>query len=146
MPIRDVLALPADLPDEQRPRVKVAGRIVLRRGQGKAVFVDLWDWTTPLRPNDQGEMERGKLQVLIGQKQVGETGWALTRLLDLGDLLGVEGTFGKTRTGEPSVFAEKLTYLGKSLLPHPDKHAGMQDMEFRLRHRYLDLVYNPETL
>src|SRR5262249_52818459 len=47
---------------------------------------------------------------------------------------------------EPSVFAEKLTYLGKSLLPHPDKHAGMQDMEFRLRHRYLDLVYNPETL
>src|SRR5262249_26274434 len=75
-----------------------------------------------------------------------ETSWALTKHLDLGDLLGVEGTFGKTRMGEPTVFAEKLTFLGKSLLPHPDKHAGMQDMEFRLRHRYLDLIYNPETL
>jgi lysyl-tRNA synthetase class 2 len=140
-PIGDVLRLDAGLPDDQRPRVKVAGRIVLRREAGKAHFVDLWDWTTPLRDG-----ERGKLQVMIGQKQIGEQGWALAQLLDLGDLLGVEGTFGKTRTGEPTVFAEKLTYLGKSLLPHPDKHSGMQDMEFRLRHRYLDLIYNPETL
>jgi lysyl-tRNA synthetase class 2 len=142
-----VLKLPADLPDDQRPRVRVAGRIVLRRSAGKLYFVDLWDWTTPLRQNkDTGAMERGKLQVMVGQKQVGEQGWALAQQLDLGDLLGVEGTFGKARTGEPTVFAEKLTYLGKSLLPHPDKHSGMQDEEFRLRHRYLDLIYNPETL
>jgi lysyl-tRNA synthetase class 2 len=141
MPVADVLRLPADAPDDQRPKVKVAGRIVLRREAGKAHFVDLWDWTTPLRDG-----QRGKLQVLISQRAVGEQGWALAQLLDLGDLLGVEGTFGKTRTGEPTVFAEKLTYLGKSLLPHPDKHSGMQDMEFRLRHRYLDLIYNPETL
>ncbi|MFO0880573.1 MAG: lysine--tRNA ligase [Gemmataceae bacterium] len=147
MPIADVLRLDATLPDDQRPRVKVAGRIVLRRSAGKLFFVDLWDWTTPLRPNpESGELERGKIQLMIGQKQVGEQGWALTQLLDLGDLLGVEGTFGKTRTGEPTIFAEKLTFLGKSLLPHPDKHSGMQDMEFRLRHRYLDLIYNPETL
>lgn len=147
MPIGDVLRLDADLPEDQRPRVKVAGRIVLNRTAGKAQFIDLWDWTTPLRENaETGEMERGKLQVMAGAKQVGEQGWALAKLLDLGDLLGVEGTFGKTRTGEPTVFAEKLTYLGKSLLPHPDKHAGMQDMEFRLRHRYLDLIYNPETI
>lgn len=147
MPIGEVLKLPTDTPDDQRPKVRVAGRIVLRRSAGKAYFVDLWDWTTPLRPNKEtGEMERGKLQVLIGQKQVGEQGWALTQNLDLGDLLGVDGTFGLTRTGEPTVFAERLTYLGKSLQSHPEKHAGMQDIEYRLRHRYLDLIYTPETL
>jgi lysyl-tRNA synthetase class 2 len=147
IPIGDVLKLPVEGPDDQRPRVRVAGRIVLRRDAGKLNFIDLWDWSTPLRPNKEtGELERGKLQVMIGQKQVGETGWALTRQLDLGDLLGVEGTFGKTRTGEPTVFAEQLTFLGKSLSPHPDKHSGIQDIEFRLRHRYLDLIYNPETL
>ncbi len=146
-PIGDVLKLPADLPEEQRPKVRIAGRIVLRRPSGKVHWVDLWDWSTPLRRiQDTGEMERGKLQVMIGQKQVGEEGWALTQNLDLGDLLGVEGTFGRTRTGEPTVFAERLTYLGKSLAPHPDKHSGMQDEEFRLRHRYLDLIYNPDTL
>jgi lysyl-tRNA synthetase, class II len=140
-PIGDVLTLPADLPDEQRPPVRVAGRIVLRRSAGKALFVDLWDWTTPRRDG-----ERGKLQVFISQRDVGERGWALAQNLDLGDLLGVDGVFGRTRTGELTVFAKELTYLGKSLLPHPDKHSGMQDMEFRLRHRYLDLVYNPEIL
>src|SRR5262249_2350975 len=80
------------------------------------------------------------------KKQVDEQAWALAQQLDLGDLLGVDGTFGKTRTGELTVFAEKLTFLGKSLLPHPDKHSGMQEIEFRLRHRYLDLIYTPETL
>ncbi|MGL4553720.1 MAG: lysine--tRNA ligase [Gemmataceae bacterium] len=139
-PIGDVLKLPADEPDDKRPRVKVAGRIVLRRDSGKVHWIDLWDWTTPLR-----EGERGKIQVMVGQKQVGDD-WKLSQLLDLGDQLAVEGTFGKTRMGEPTVFAEKLTFLGKSLLPHPDKHSGMQDMEFRLRHRYLDLIYNPEVL
>lgn len=140
-PIGDVLKLPTDVPDDQRPRVRVAGRIVLRRVGGKVHWIDLWDWTTPLRDG-----ERGKIQVMIGQKQVGENGWQLTQNLDLGDLVGVDGTFGKTRTGEPTIFAEKLTYLGKSLQPHPDKYAGMQDIEFRLRHRYLDLIYNPGML
>jgi lysyl-tRNA synthetase class 2 len=83
---------------------------------------------------------------MVGQKQVGETGWQLAQLLDLGDLIGVDGTYGKTRRGEPTVFADCLTFLGKSLLPHPDKFAGMHDIESRLRHRYLDLIYNPDTL
>jgi lysyl-tRNA synthetase class 2 len=139
--IADILALDADLPDDQRPRVRAAGRLVLRRTGGKVHWIDLWDWTTPRRDG-----ERGKLQVMIGQKQIGEQGWQLTQNLDLGDLVGVEGTYGKTRVGEPTIFADKLTYLGKSLQPHPDKYAGMQDMEFRLRHRYLDLIYNPDTL
>jgi lysyl-tRNA synthetase class 2 len=83
---------------------------------------------------------------MIGMKQVGDTGWKLAQLLDLGDLIGVDGAFGKTKRGEPTVFAEKLTILGKSLLPHPDKWGGMKDEEYRLRHRYLDLIYDPETL
>src|SRR4029077_4527858 len=65
---------------------------------------------------------------------------------DLGDLVGVDGVYGKTRRGEPTVFADGLTLLAKSLQSHPDKWGGMQDMEFRLRHRYLDLIYDPETL
>jgi lysyl-tRNA synthetase class 2 len=154
-PIQEVLALPADLPEGQRPRVKVAGRILSRRIKGKVHFLDLWDWsgkpTTRKTAAVEGKHEAteytdwsSRVQVYVGQKQVVEPGWALAQELDLGDFLGVEGTFGKTRTGEPTVFAEKLTFLGKSLLPHPDKWAGMADVEFRLRHRYLDLIYNPE--
>ncbi|MFL5243469.1 MAG: lysine--tRNA ligase [Gemmataceae bacterium] len=132
---RQAIGAIRELPFDAQPpaRVRAAGRIVLRRGQGKLFFLDLWDWT-------------GRIQIMLGQKQVGETGWALAQQLDLGDLIGVEGTLGKTRTGELTLFADALHYLGKSLQPHPDKWGGMQDMEFRLRHRYLDLIYNPETL
>jgi lysyl-tRNA synthetase class 2 len=154
--IQDVLALPADNPEGQRPRVRIAGRIVSRREGGKVHFLDLKDWSgTPayreIKGERAGEVEKvldlsSRIQVMIGQRQVGETGWQLAQLLDLGDLLGVEGGFGKTKRGEPTVFAEQLTFLGKSLLPHPDKFAGIHDLEFRLRHRYLDLIYNPETL
>jgi lysyl-tRNA synthetase class 2 len=156
-PIRDVLALPSDLPEDQRPRVRIAGRIVSRREGGKVHFLDLKDSSgEPTMREIKGEREDGspdrvadlssRVQVMVGQKQVGEQGWALAQLLDLGDLLGVDGTFGKTRRGELTIFADGLTFLGKSLQPHPDKWGGMQEIEFRLRHRYLDLVYNPETL
>jgi lysyl-tRNA synthetase class 2 len=114
-------------------RVRAAGRIVLRRLMGKVHFLQLRDLT-------------GDVQVMISQKQVGDLGWRLAQELDLGDLIGVEGIFGTTRTGEPTIRADQLTFLGKSLEPHPDKYRGMQDEEFRLRHRYLDLVYNPDTL
>jgi lysyl-tRNA synthetase class 2 len=130
-PIASIRALP---PDAGPPaRVRAAGRIVQRRIQGKVHFLDIKDWT-------------GRVQVFVGQKQVGDTGWALAQQLDLGDLIGVDGTFGKTRMGELTIFAEQVTFLGKSLEPHPDKWAGMQDIEYRLRHRYLDLIYTPETL
>ena len=154
--ISAVLALPADLPHEQRPRVRIAGRIVSRREGGKVHFLDLKDWSgTPTSREIKGEREgqvenvpdlTSRVQVYVGQKEVGETGWQLAQQLDLGDLLGVDGAFGKTRRGEPTVFADKLSFLGKSLLPHPDKFAGLHDLENRLRHRYLDLVHNPETL
>jgi lysyl-tRNA synthetase, class II len=155
-PIQDVLALPTDVPDDQRPRVRIAGRVVSRREGGKVHFLDVKDWSgrptsREIKGEREGEVEQvpdlsSRIQVMLGQKQVGETGWQLTQLLDLGDLIGVEGTYGKTRRGEPTVFADGLTILSKSLAPHPDKWGGMQDMEFRLRHRYLDLIYNPDTL
>jgi lysyl-tRNA synthetase class 2 len=155
-PIAEVVRLPADLPEDQRPRVRIAGRVVSRRESGKLHFIDLRDYSgeptlRELKGEREGEVERvpdltSRVQVLIGQKQVGEPAWSLAQLLDLGDLVGVEGTFGKTRRGELSVFADKLTFLGKSLEPHPDKWGGVQDEEFRLRHRYLDLNYNPATL
>jgi lysyl-tRNA synthetase class 2 len=130
-PIADVRELK---PDAEPPtKVTIAGRIVLRRTMGNLHFLTVWDWT-------------GRIQVGISKKNVSPTAWALAQQLDLGDLIGVKGWLGNTKTGELTVWAEELTFLGKSLCPHPDKHAGMQDMEFRLRHRYLDLIYNQETL
>ena len=156
LPITEVLALPADVPEDQRPRVRIAGRIVSQRKQGKVYFLDLKDWSgvpaiREIKGQREGEIEQvpdlsSRIQVYVGMKEVGETGWQLAQQLDLGDLLGVDGAFGKTKRGQPTVFASGLTFLGKSLLPHPDKMGGMQEMEYRLRHRYLDLIYNPETL
>jgi lysyl-tRNA synthetase class 2 len=144
-PIRDILALPADKPEGERPRVRAAGRVIGKRGQGKLFFLDIWDWTTPNRTNKQGQ-ERRALQVMIGKKQVDQQSWDLIDNIDFGDLIGVEGPFAETKMGEPTILAEKLHFLAKSLQPHPDKWAGMQEMEYRLRHRYLDLIYTPETL
>jgi lysyl-tRNA synthetase, class II len=114
-------------------RVRAAGRIVLRRIMGKIQFLQVRDRT-------------GDVQVMLGQKQIGDLGWKIAENLDLGDLVGVEGIFGLTRTGEPTIRAESLAFLAKSLEPHPTEYYGMQDEEYRLRHRYLDLIYTPETL
>jgi lysyl-tRNA synthetase class 2 len=132
-PIAEVRALPVFDEDEKRQPVRVAGRIRLRRIMGKVHFLHVWDQT-------------GEIQIHIGQKQVGELGWKLAQELDLGDLIGIDGKFGKTKTGELTVFANRLTFLSKSLEPHPDKHKGLVDVELRQRLRYLDLIYNPETL
>jgi lysyl-tRNA synthetase class 2 len=113
---------------EQGPRVRAAGRIFLQRKAGKLVFLDLRDWT-------------GRIQVLIGRRQVGEEYWALAECFDLGDIVGVEGELKHTNTGELTIFAERLVFLTKSLWPHPDKHHGLTDPELRQRLRYLDLLY-----
>jgi lysyl-tRNA synthetase class 2 len=133
-PIGEVRSLPCPSFDQNpTERVRTAGRIVLRRQMGKVHFLQIRDRT-------------GEVQVMLGQKQVGEQGWELAQLLDLGDIVGAEGVFGMTRTGEPTIRADKLTFLTKSLEPHPDKHKGIQDEELRLRYRYLDLIYNSDTL
>jgi lysyl-tRNA synthetase class 2 len=100
---------------------------------GNVHFLEVWDQT-------------GRVQVMAGKKQVGDLGWQLTQLLDLGDLIGVEGEYGKTRTGEDTIRASTLTFLTKSLEPHPKDVFGMSDDEYRLRHRYLDMIYTPDTL
>src|SRR5262249_20125991 len=119
------LPVPADESAEPAGApVRIAGRIMLRRGQGKVVFLDLRDWT-------------GHIQIFVGQRQVGEAGWRLVEQLDLGDLIGVDGRLGRTRTGELTVFADKLTFLAKSLLPPPEKWHGLTDIEQRYRQRHV---------
>ena len=114
------------------PPVRAAGRIVLLRDTGKLLFIDLRDWT-------------GRIQLFVGKKQVGE-GWELARCFDLGDLIGVEGQLRRTRTGELTIFAERLHFLCKALHPPPEKYHGMTDPELRQRMRYLDLAYGEDVL
>ena len=156
IPIEQILALPDDLEGDARPRVKAAGRIVSRRIAGKLHFIDLWDASgrptarmtraTEDRPATEYLGFSSQVQLMLGAKQVGEAGWALAQELDLGDLIGVEGVYGRSKIGERTIFVDKLTILTKSLEPHPDKWGGMAEMEYRLRHRYLDLIYTPETM
>ncbi len=119
--------------DQPGPTVRVAGRIVLRRVQGKVVFLQLRDWTD-------------RIQIFIGKKQVGDAAWSLAEQFDFGDLICVDGRLGFTKTGELTVFAEQLTFLAKSLLPPPEKWHGLTDLEQRYRQRYVDLFSNPDSL
>jgi lysyl-tRNA synthetase class 2 len=115
--------------EETGPAVRVAGRIILQRGQGKLRFITLRDWT-------------GDIQILIGLGQVGEAAFELSSQFDLGDWIAVEGRLGRTNTFELSVFAEQLHFMCKTLEPPPEKHAGLQDADLKQRQRYLDLTYN----
>ncbi len=109
------------------PQVRAAGRIVLHRDKGKLQFIDIRDMT-------------GQIQLFIGQQQVGED-WPLVQCLDLGDIIGVDGELRRTKTGELSIFAKRITLLTKSLAAPPEKHHGLTDPELRHRMRYLDLSY-----
>jgi lysyl-tRNA synthetase, class II len=112
--------------------VRIAGRIQTMRRMGKAGFLHL--------------MQAGeKLQVYIRKDAVSETEYKLYEILDTGDTIGVEGYLFRTRTGELSVHAEKLTFLSKILLALPEKFHGLEDVEVRYRQRYLDLIANPES-
>lgn len=120
-------------PELSGPTVRAAGRVVLQRRAGKLIFLDLADWT-------------GKIQLLIGKKQVGEENWALAQCFDLGDLIGVDGELKRTRTGELTIFAERLHFLSKSIATPPAKHKGLVDPELRQRMRYLDLIHSEGVL
>jgi len=112
--------------------VTVAGRVVTKRGHGKASFATLSD----------GE---GRLQLYVRSDEVGERGYRLFDLVDLGDFVGASGRVMRTRKGELSVQVRELVFLGKALLPPPEKWHGLADVEVRYRQRYLDLVANPEV-
>ena len=112
--------------------VRVAGRIVSYRLMGKAGFAHL-----------QGSGQR--IQIYCRKDVLGEAGFTLFHLLDLGDSIGVQGHLFRTKTGELSIWVEKLTFLAKALLPLPEKWHGLTDVELRYRQRYLDLIANEES-
>ncbi len=112
--------------------VSIAGRIMAKRGMGKAIFADIRD-------------DRGRVQIYVKLNEVGEEAFAAFRKVDIGDIVGAEGTVFKTRMGEISVQCTKLKLLSKSLRPLPEKFHGLTDKETRYRKRYLDLIMNPDV-
>jgi lysyl-tRNA synthetase class 2 len=118
--------------ENPRVNVAVAGRIISLRLQGKAGFAHL--------------QQNGKrLQIYVKLDFVGEKGFALYKLLDLGDYIGVNGYLFRTRTGELTIHVEGITFLAKDLLPLPEKWHGLTDVELRYRQRYVDLVMNQDV-
>ena len=118
--------------ENPRVNVRIAGRIMAIRLMGKAGFAHL----------QQGGQ---RLQIYVKKDAVGEKGFELYKLLDLGDHIGVSGYLFRTRTGELSVHVDEITFLSKDLLPLPEKWHGLTDVELRYRQRYVDLVMNPEV-
>jgi lysyl-tRNA synthetase class 2 len=112
--------------------VKVAGRLMAIRGHGKTCFMDLQDKT-------------GKIQLYVRKDEMGEDAYSVVKLLDIGDIVGVEGVVFKTHMGEPSIRVQKLEFLSKALKPLPEKWHGLKDKEIRYRQRYVDLIVNPEV-
>jgi lysyl-tRNA synthetase class 2 len=118
--------------EETEDAYRVAGRIAARRGHGKAAFIDLVDAS-------------GRIQLHSRADVLGADEHERLAALDLGDIIGAEGTAFKTRRGELSVRLTAWTLLAKSLRPPPDKYHGLEDTELRYRHRELDLIANPEA-
>ncbi|MBT3201290.1 MAG: lysine--tRNA ligase [Phycisphaerales bacterium] len=119
--------------DQEGQTADAAGRIVLFRNMGKLIFAHIRD-------------QSGQMQFAISKKEVDEETWALASLLDLGDIVALAGPLKRTRTGEITIWANKLTLLCKSLNPMPEKFHGLTDTEARYRQRYLDLMANPESM
>ncbi|MBU4270865.1 MAG: lysine--tRNA ligase [Planctomycetes bacterium] len=120
-------------PEQHGPRVRAAGRIVLRRPSGKVHWLQIRDWS-------------GAVQAMIGKVQVGQRNFELAKCFDLGDIVGVDGELKRTRTGELTIFAEDLKFLAKSIATPPEKHKGLADPELRQRMRYLDLIHTDGVL
>ncbi|PLR91880.1 lysine--tRNA ligase [Bacillus sp. T33-2] len=112
--------------------VKIAGRIMTKRGKGKAGFAHIQDLT-------------GQIQIYVRQDAVGEEQYRVFDEADLGDLVGVEGTLFKTKVGELSIKVQDFVFLTKALRPLPDKFHGLKDVEQRYRQRYLDLIMSDES-
>jgi lysyl-tRNA synthetase class 2 len=122
----------AEFEQREGTAVSIAGRLMSKRGMGKAIFCDLQD-------ND------GKIQIYVRIDELGEEAFARFKKVDIGDIVGVEGEVFRTKRGEISVKAHSVTLLSKSLLPLPEKFHGLTDKETRYRQRYVDLIVNPEV-
>lgn len=117
---------------EEEHLVIIAGRLMTKRGKGKAGFAHLKD-------------KKGSIQIYVRKDAVGEEQYESFKTADLGDFLGIQGTIMKTNTGEVTVRAQKLTYLSKALRPLPDKYHGLTNVEQKYRQRYLDLIANEHS-
>ncbi len=119
--------------DNEGQTADAAGRLVLIRDMGKMMFAHIRD-------------ESGQMQIALRKNAMDEQNWQLAKLLDLGDIVAASGPLQKTRTGEITIWADKLTLLCKSLNPMPEKFHGLTDVETRYRQRYLDMMTNPESM
>lgn len=118
--------------EEQNIRVTIAGRMMTKRGKGKAGFAHLQDLT-------------GQIQIYVRKDAVGDLQYEIFQSADLGDIIGVSGTLFKTKVGELSIKVDNFDMLTKALRPLPDKFHGLKDVEQRYRQRYLDLTMNPDS-
>lgn len=121
-----------DFADLEGKTVRVAGRIMAIRGQGKAGFANLRDMS-------------GQVQLYLRQDILGDDSYELVHQFDLGDIIGAEGEVFRTRTGEVSIKVASVSFLTKALRPLPEKWHGLKDVEIRYRQRYLDLIVNPKV-
>ncbi len=121
-----------ELQEMDLPEVVVAGRIMTKRVKGKAGFTHIQDMS-------------GQIQIYVRKDAIGDEAYDMFKTLDLGDIIGINGTIFRTNTGELSIKAEKLQLMTKSLRPLPEKYHGLKDVEQRYRQRYLDLITNPES-
>jgi len=124
----------AALPNEtdSGKQVALAGRLMSKRVMGKASFAHLRD-------------NKGDIQLYVRRDELGDEAYAAFKKLDIGDIVGVNGEVFRTKTGELSVRAERITLLAKSLRPLPEKFHGLTDTEVRYRQRYVDLIVNPDV-
>ncbi len=118
--------------EAKETEVKLAGRVMAIRGQGKTSFMDLMD-------------KSGRIQLYVRKDVLGEENYALVKMMDIGDIVGITGTVFRTHMGEISIRVTQLEILSKSLRPLPEKWHGLKDVEMRYRQRYLDLIVNPDV-
>ncbi|MFC7682287.1 lysine--tRNA ligase [Paenibacillus sp. GCM10028914] len=118
--------------EEKQVEVNLAGRIMAKRGMGKASFAHIQDLS-------------GRIQIYVRQDSIAEEKYQAFSILDLGDIIGVSGILFKTKTGETTIKVKNLEVLSKSLYPLPEKFHGLKDVELRYRQRYVDLIINPDV-
>lgn len=118
--------------EDKEDVVTIAGRVMTKRGKGKAGFAHIQDI-------------QGQIQIYVRKDTVGDDAYDVFKTLDMGDIVGIKGKMFKTKVGELSVKATELHLLSKSLRPLPEKYHGLKDIEQRYRQRYLDLITNPES-
>jgi len=121
-----------DTLEQKQIEVTIAGRIMLKRGQGKAGFMNLQD-------------RDGQIQVYVRQDHIGEAAYEIFKQADLGDIVGIKGIVFRTKTNELTIKASEYTHLTKALRPLPDKFHGLQDKEEARRRRYVDLIVNDDA-